>query len=1352
MEITLNIKDLFEKSTEALVLLIDDKIVEINQVALELIRANDKNQLLGRSVFEFLHPDSTETASSSLKFLNENDKGLSKITLKINCFDGITRRFEFSGIAIEFNQSKYFLIQTREIDNYLNLVSELVRKDEKLEALIKASSNLMLVLNKDKIIVDYIETSFKDSLYKPKEFLNKSLFDILPEYLAITSSKIIDQTLSTGRKNEFDFELEINNQKKFYKASIARKNETEVLILIQDITDRKRIEIFLENERKFNSLLYSLSLKFINCKEEDLDKTIDEVLIEVGNFFQVDRVYIFEFNYEKNTMSNTYEWCASGIKSEKDNLQNIPNESFPDFYFNITNGISFIAEDVNKIEDESLRTILQAQNISSIVIYPIFINNECFGFVGFDSVKSYRTFSRLEHDLLNLLSSFLANILLKIKTERDLKVKTDEIYNQRISILNIVEDLQNEIEIKKKIENDLKISEQRLRTYIEQTRGIIFSIQRDGRFSYVSPAVKDILGEEPDNIIGKKYNTIVHPDDVKILTSQLRNILSTHKPLKSVTIRLKHKDGHYVWTVIQAGVIYDNDGIIKEILGIALDVNELMETKRLLSITENRYQSLFENQIEAFAIHEIITDENDIPYDYRFIDVNKSFLEVLGLSDKSQIVNKTIRELWPDVEEELIQIYGNIALNGGRITFEKYSKIFNKTFLINAYSQGDRQFAVNFFDITDRKTAEIIQKIQLNIAYAIIYSEDLKQILLTIKNELGKLLDTTNFFVARYNEAKREFKTLVFFDQKDEYEDVWSEDGTLSSLVIKNKSPLLLRKKEIEEIDKNFGNEPSSENPEIWLGVPILLKRKSVGVIVLQSYSNPYAYDQNTIDLLQTIASQLATYIEQQEFESQIKLLSKAIEQSSVIVIITDRNNIIQFVNKRFFEITGYSEAEVYGKSPRILKSGYHSDEFYKNMWSALSEGKEWRGELLNKDKNGKTYWVSSTISPIFGSKGEITNYIAIQEDITEKRKLLSEIEYSEKKLRTTWESSIDGMRLTDENGIIIDVNQALCNLYGVEREKLIGRPFYYLVKNYKGGGLKAFYNNIKNGKIDKIKEYSYELETGKSLNVELTNSIIKLDDGKLYLFSIFRDITEKKKIIKDLIEAKEKAEEMNRLKSQFFANMSHELRTPFMGILGFTELLRDHVEDEEATSYIDGIERSSKRMIETLTSILDLSKYETNKADFTIEHIEVDMIILETCEYFKHLAKKKNLDLNCKLDLPNGFKILANTKLFRSILNNLLSNAIKFTQKGKIDVNVYLKKNDFILEVIDTGIGIPKDKHQIVFDEFRQVSEGHSRAFEGTGLGLSIVKKFTELLGGQVLLESELDKGSKFSIILPIR
>ncbi|MCX7611898.1 MAG: PAS domain S-box protein, partial [Ignavibacterium sp.] len=447
MEITLNIKDLFEKSTEALVLLIDDKIVEINQVALELIRANDKNQLLGRSVFDFLHPDSIETASSSLKFLSENDKGLSKITLKINCFDGIVRRFEFSGIAIEFNQSKYFLIQTREIENYLNLISELAKKDEKLEALIKASSNLMLVVNKDKIIVDYIETSFKELLYMPEEFLNRSLFDILPESLAITSSKIIDQTLSTGRKNEFDYELEINNQKKFYNASIVQKNETEVLIFIQDITDRKKIEIFLENEIKFNSLLYSLSLKFINCKEEDLDKTINEVLREIGNFFKIDRTYVFEFDLVKNTMSNTYEWCASGIKSEKDNLQDIPNESFSDFYNYIVRGNIFVSEDVNKIEDVSLRNILQAQNILSIVIYPIFINNECFGFVGFDSVKSYRTFTKQEHDLLNLLSNFLGNVFQKVKTERELKVKTDEIYNQRLSILNIVEDLQNEIEI-----------------------------------------------------------------------------------------------------------------------------------------------------------------------------------------------------------------------------------------------------------------------------------------------------------------------------------------------------------------------------------------------------------------------------------------------------------------------------------------------------------------------------------------------------------------------------------------------------------------------------------------------------------------------------------------------------------------------------------------------------------------------------------------------------------------------------------------------------------------------------------------------------------------------------------------
>ncbi len=860
-----------------------------------------------------------------------------------------------------------------------------------------------------------------------------------------------------------------------------------------------------------------------------------------------------------------------------------------------------------------------------------------------------------------------------------------------------------------------------------------------------------MIGEEPENLIGKVYTHNVHEEDVPKLTSQLRDLIKTKKPIKSVPIRIRHKNGKYIWIVVQSGPVLNEDGSIKEIIGVAVDVNELVEVRQQLIQSELRYQSLFENQIEAYALHELILDDEGIPCDYRFIDVNKAFLELTGLSNRNEIIGKTLLEVWPNIEKDWIDIFGKIVLSGGRQTLEKFSPSFNRTFLINIYTQENLQFAVSFFDITEKKNSEIIRKIQLNIANAIIQRNDLKEIILETKNELSQLVDTTNFFVAKYDEKNDLFKDIVFIDEKDELEDTWPAKNSLSGIVIKKQTPLILKKDEIINIEKSLGIELIGTNPEIWVGVPILHKRKSLGVIVLQSYSNPNAYDQSTVDLLQTIASQIAMYIEQQESEYKINVLSKAIEQSSFIVVITDKNNNIQFANRKFYHLYKYSMDEVIGKNPKILKSNYHDEKFYKEMWRSLSAGKEWSGEILNRDKDGNNHWVSSIISPLIGSDGRLENYIAIQEDITEKKRMQEKIEVSEKQLRTTWEYSVDGMRLTDENGIIVEVNPALCSLFGVSREDFIGKPYYYFIKNYSGGGLKKFSENVKSGNIEKIKEYTLELENGKVLTIELTNSIIKLDDGKNYLFSIFRDITEKKKMINDLILAKEKAEEMNRIKSQFFANMSHEIRTPFMGILGFTELLRDKINDEESITFLDGITRSTNRMIETLTNILDLSKLEAGKTDVKMEMIDAEIYILEICEVFKYQALKKNLVLIKNISIPKDFKLKTSSKLFRSIINNLISNAIKFTFAGKVTVNAFIKDSQFVVEVEDTGIGIPEDKFEIIFDEFRQVSEGHSRAFEGTGLGLSIVKKFTELLGGNIKVESELNKGSKFTFTLPI-
>lgn len=239
-----------------------------------------------------------------------------------------------------------------------------------------------------------------------------------------------------------------------------------------------------------------------------------------------------------------------------------------------------------------------------------------------------------------------------------------------------------------------------------------------------------------------------------------------------------------------------------------------------------------------------------------------------------------------------------------------------------------------------------------------------------------------------------------------------------------------------------------------------------------------------------------------------------------------------------------------------------------------------------------------------------------------------------------------------------------------------------------------------------------------------------------------------------ELVKAKEKAEEMNQLKTRFLANMSHELRTPMVGILGYTEILKNEVTNPELKEMSEEIYVSANRLLETLNLILDLSKIEANKSEIHPVEINVKDVTINQVKCFQELAKKKDIFMNI---IPKEEQLYAmlDERIFRQIINNLVSNAIKFTIKGGVTIEInkeLVNENEtVVIRVKDTGIGIPKESHQIIFEEFRQASEGLNRIFEGSGLGLSITKRFVELMDGKISVESEQGKGSTFIVSFPL-
>lgn len=367
------------------------------------------------------------------------------------------------------------------------------------------------------------------------------------------------------------------------------------------------------------------------------------------------------------------------------------------------------------------------------------------------------------------------------------------------------------------------------------------------------------------------------------------------------------------------------------------------------------------------------------------------------------------------------------------------------------------------------------------------------------------------------------------------------------------------------------------------------------------------------------------------ESEEKTRLFKRAVDASSVGIIITDIDGRIIYTNPFYLKISGYREDEVIGQLSTFLDANYQPDTFNQKRRKTILSGKDWIGEIKNIKKNGELYWVNAVISPIASIAGEITNFIVVSEDITQKKQLLE-----------------------------------------------------------------------------------------------------------------------------DLITAKEKAEESDKLKTAFLANMSHEIRTPMNGILGFAELLKEQdLSSEIQQKYIHIIEKSGARMLNIINNIVDISKIEAGLMEVTLIESDVNEQIDYIYNFFKPEVEAKGMQLYYRKYYA-GRKAMIKTdqeKLY-AIFTNLVKNAIKYSYRGYIEFGYYPEQDEqtdsLIFYVKDTGIGIHKDKTGIIFDRFRQVSEGKNRHYEGAGLGLSITKSYVEMLGGKIWVESEEGVGSCFCFSLP--
>lgn len=334
-----------------------------------------------------------------------------------------------------------------------------------------------------------------------------------------------------------------------------------------------------------------------------------------------------------------------------------------------------------------------------------------------------------------------------------------------------------------------------------------------------------------------------------------------------------------------------------------------------------------------------------------------------------------------------------------------------------------------------------------------------------------------------------------------------------------------------------------------------------------------------------------------------------------------------------------------------------------------------------------------------------------------------------------------------DKHGKILEANQKTLDVYGYSKDELLNMNLLDLSSD-RSRDSKIIFSSI-NSEMGTLFETNHKRKDGSVVPVEISSKLIRQDDEEIML-SIIRDNTERKKLQSELISAKERAEQNDRLKTIILANMSHELNTPMSGIIGFSELLQLELENQNHREMAGLIHKSGTRLNETLTSILDLSKLEADRVNLKFDNINLNSIVKESVELFKKSAFEKGIELKLILN-DDLIPVRADGNIITRVLKHLLNNAVKYTLSGSIVVSTRINQDKAIIKVDDTGIGIPESDLDKIFEPFRQVSEGSARIYEGTGLGLTISKKFIELLNGNIEIQSKKNEGTRITINLPL-
>jgi PAS domain S-box-containing protein len=705
-------------------------------------------------------------------------------------------------------------------------------------------------------------------------------------------------------------------------------------------------------------------------------------------------------------------------------------------------------------------------------------------------------------------------------------------------------------------------------------------------------------------------------------------------------------------------------------------------------------------------------------------------------------------------------------------------------------------------DITDRKINELTQIAITHISESALFSKSMDELYHSIHEALRPLLPVNSFYIAQYDPKTN---LITFPYRADEVDDDWAPRKLgrgLTSYVIRTGKPLRTTPEITADLEAAGEVRVDGVMSVNWLGVPLRSKQVVTGVLAIQTYDPAIQITERHQEILSGIAGQVSSAIERFLAEREIQKFKLGIDHSDNIVFITDPDGTIQYVNPAFEKIYGFSPQETIGKTPRILKSGVIPDEQYKHFWATLLSGGTVSGEIINKSKDGRLIPVAGTNSPILDESQKIIGFLAVHQDITE-RKLAEEtlkrrndylaasseigrLVTSTLDLNTIFTRTVNliserfgfyyaAIYIIEETGF----NAALREATGEAGEKMKAQRHSVIVGSNSvvgkvAGNIEPMLVNDTEREplympnpflLDTRSEVAIPLRIGARIvgviDIQSTQTNAFTQDDLSVLQSLAdqvavgidnaRSYELSQQLIQDL-------REIDLLKSQFLANMSHELRTPLNSIIGFSRVILKGIDgpvSEMQQQDLTAIYNSGQHLLGLINDILDLARIEAGKMELNFEEVQLSEMATSVMSTAKGLVKEKPIQLLQRIP-ANMPTVRGDTMRVRQILLNLISNASKFTDTGSITVESQVQKGptgklEALISVIDTGPGISPEDQKKLFQAFSQVDGSATRKSGGTGLGLSICANLVQLHAGRIGVTSEVGKGSTFWFTLPL-